>query len=311
MMASSLINFSNSNAAFFRRSLNDMRSLRANAERLQQSIGTGERLSRSSDDPVAAAQLRELSRAGRLAEVDTANAARTAEQLTLGADAITDIANELIRARELAIFAASGTASDAQRALVADELDQLRTSLLAAANARGNDGTALFGGETGGAAYAEDASGTVSYIGTSDPGELSIGAELTIRRGVTGPEFLNFTDGAGNQTDVFTFFANLALALRGGAADPAAAARDALGGLDNALDSTGRAQTILGARLAWIDSIQARQVDLAESRAQESSAIGDTDLTTAIAELQQTLTVLEASQAGFVRISSLTLFNAI
>jgi flagellar hook-associated protein 3 FlgL len=39
--------------------------------------------------------------------------------------------------------------------------------------------------------------------------------------------------------------------------------------------------------------------------------VGDTDIAEAIARLQQTMTALEASQAAFARVSSLTLFNAL
>jgi flagellar hook-associated protein 3 FlgL len=50
-----------------------------------------------------------------------------------------------------------------------------------------------------------------------------------------------------------------------------------------------------------------RSIELAERR----SRVGDTDIAEAIARLQQSLTALEASQAAFARISSLSLFNAL
>jgi flagellar hook-associated protein 3 FlgL len=39
--------------------------------------------------------------------------------------------------------------------------------------------------------------------------------------------------------------------------------------------------------------------------------VGDTDIADAIARLQQSLTALEASQAAFARVSSLTLFDVL
>ena len=47
-----------STSAFYERSTRAIADLRAQAEALQAAIGTGSRLTRSSDDPVAAAQLR-------------------------------------------------------------------------------------------------------------------------------------------------------------------------------------------------------------------------------------------------------------
>jgi len=48
-----------------------------------------------------------------------------------------------------------------------------------------------------------------------------------------------------------------------------------------------------------------------EARTQEQSQLGDVDLAEAITQLQQTLTTLEASQASFARVSSLSLFDLI
>ena len=44
-------------------------------------------------------------------------------------------------------------------------------------------------------------------------------------------------------------------------------------------------------------------------RAEEQEAVGGTDLTQAVSRLQQTMTVLEATQASFARLSSLSLFS--
>ncbi len=300
----------NSSAAFFRRSLDDLSSLRGEAERLQRAIGTGERIERGSDDPLAAARLRALDRAQALGEVDEANAFRAAEELALGGDTLATITDELFRARDLTIQAASESLNDSQRALIAEELDTIRQSLLAAANTVSIGDTPLFGGEVSGPAYVTDAGGAVRYVGTVQPGEIDVGQGISIERGVTGPDAFGFPAN-GTQTDVFAFLAALSASLRDIAGDPAGAARAALGGFDNALDSVNRAQTVIGVRAAWIDTVQQTQVNLDEARSRERAETGGADITETIAKLQQTLTVLEASQAGFVRLSNLSLFDAI
>lgn len=63
-----MVRITNSTAAFFQRSLGQIGGLRGTAESLQQQIATGQRLERSSDDPVASARLRTLSRQDRLSE---------------------------------------------------------------------------------------------------------------------------------------------------------------------------------------------------------------------------------------------------
>lgn len=301
---------SNSTLAFYRRSQGQMGTLREMAESLQGQLATGERLARSSDDPLAASQLRALQRAQQLGKVDMDNAARASLDLAATGDALDAIASDLIRVRELAVYAASDTLNDSQRQAIATEIDELRLSIFSSANATDSSGNALLGGDASGAAYAIDGAGTVTYIGTATSSTIELGQGQSVVRGLTGPEVLNFT-GAGGPTDVFAELAALSLALRGGAADPAQAARDALGNLDNALDSVTRSQTIVGARAAWVDIVQDRQVDQSFTRSQQIADTGGVEFASTIAELQQLLTVLEASQASFSRLAGLSLFNQI
>ena len=301
---------SNSTLAFYRRSQGQMGALREMAESLQGQLSTGERLSRSSDDPLAASQLRALQRAEQLGEVDMANAARASQDLRATGGALDAVASDLIRVRELAVLAASDTLGDSQREAIATEIDELRLSILSSANATDSSGNALFGGEASGTAYAIDGSGTITYAGTASSGAIDLGQGQSVVRGLTGPEVFAFT-GAGGSTDVFAELAALSIALRGGAADPAQAARDALGGLDNALDNVTRNQTVAGARAAWLDIVQDRQVDQSFTRSEQIADTGGVEFASTIAELQQLLTVLEASQASFSRLSNLSLFNQI
>lgn len=304
------ISVTNSTSAFYKRSLDQLGDLRSFAEKLQQQVATGERLERSSDDPVASARLRTLSRADRLAQIDSANASRASDELSSGALGVQTFTDLVIRARELAVWAGNDTTSATERDLIATEIDQLREALFSAANATSSTGRSLFGGETPGPAYVMNGAGVVTYAGTATSGTIPIGEGVTIERGLTGPTVLEFDDN-GTQTDMFAFLANLADALRGSVANPAQAARDSFVGFDAAIDTLGRSQTVIGARVAWIDNVEQTQTLRAEARAEEGGEIGGVDLANAISQLQQTLTILEASQASFARVSSLSLFDAI
>ena len=68
-------------------------------------------------------------------------------------------------------------------------------------------------------------------------------------------------------------------------------------------------QTLVGARLAWVDLTTTRRENLGELRASEQSDIGGTDIADTVARMQQVMLVLEASQAGFAKLSSLSLFD--
>lgn len=300
---------STSTGAFFERARQDMKTLRGQAETVQAQIGSGNRLARSSDDPVAASQLRSLARTETLSKVDSRNADRATGDLTLADGTLSDIANALIRAKELTTQAASTTLSESQRATIGDELLAINESLFALANTRDSAGKALFGGESTGAAYQRDATGNAVYVGTASSGELPLGEGLSVSRSLTGPEVFNFNDANGNPTDLMTVVKTLGEALKGAAADPAGAARAALDTLSNGLDTVVTGQTVVGTRLAWIDVVDERRVNLSEMRAQEEVDVGSVEIGEAVTRLQQAMVVLEASQASFTKLSNLSLFN--
>lgn len=302
-----MVAVTNSTAAFFRRAQGGMDALRAEAEGLQQQVSTGARLQRASDDPVASARLRALARAERLAGVDSANAARADEELSAASARLEDVSTALIRARELAVQAASDATSPTMRAAIATEIAQLREGVLASANALSLSGRTLFGGEQPGPAYVLDAAGNAGYVGGPASGKLELGEGVAVERGLTGPAVFAF-DHAGVPTDVFAFLRTLEAGLRTGA-DPAQFARDAIPGLDSAITTIGQGQTILGVRLGWVETVQGVQLQRAGDRAEEAGDLGGIDLASAITRMQQVLTVLEASQASFVRLASLSLFN--
>jgi len=305
-----VIQVGNPFGAFFDRSLAQMSELRGALEKAQGQIATGQRLERGSDDPAAAARLRALERTERLREVEEDNADKLARDLDEAGDEVLGVSNLLARARELAIQAASDTLGTRGREAIAAELVQLNEELFDRANARTLTGEPLFAGTAAGPAYVRDASGTVSYNGNGDTASVPIAPGTEIERGLPGPAIFEFTLG-GAPSSAFAVLSDLAAALGGGSPDPAAAAQLAIEGLDEAIDNTTRGQTILGTRLAWVETIQQSQEDRRITLAEQRSQIGETDIGEAVVRLQQTLTALEASQASFSRVSSLTLFNAI
>lgn len=299
---------STSTSAFFDRSTMDISALRQQAEDLQTSMARGQRLSRSSDDPVAASRLRSLARADTLDQIDEVATNRATTDLTLADSALSRFADFVTRVQELATQAASTTLTDAQRSGIGVEVEQIHQNLVALANTRDSAGHALFGGEAAGDAYTLDpVTGAAGYVGVGTAGEVALGDGQSVGRGLTGPEFLKFNVN-GTPTDLMALVKDLGDSLQGGTGG-AAAASGALTALGAGLDSITTAQTVIGSRLAWIDLNTERRVSLGELRSTEESAIGGTDLTETIAHLQNTLLVLEASQSSFAKLANLSLFN--
>ncbi len=299
--------YGTSTSAFYDRSLMDLTALRKQAEDLQSDMSSGQRLQRSSDDPVAASRLRSLTRADALDQIDEAATNKVSSDLTLADDTLSSFANYVTRVQELTTQAASSTLSTTQRAGIGAEIAQIHGNLVALANTRDGSGRSLFGGESAGNAYAVDAAGNATYQGTATAGTVSLGDGQSVSRGITGPEFLQFQSG-GATVDLLAFTKSLADALQAGTAT-AGTANAALSALGDGLESITTAQTVIGSRLNWIDLNTERRTSLSEMRSDEQSQVGSTDLTASIARLQNTMLVLEASQASFSKLANLTLFN--
>lgn len=301
---------STSTGSFFNRSLAQMAELRGAIEQSRSQIATGQRLERGSDDPAAAAQLRSVARRGALAAVERENAARLGEDLGAASTELEAVTALLQRARELAVQAANTPTGSDGRQAIAFELGQLTEELFSRANAASLTGEPLFAGLSSDPAFIRDAAGNVTYAGTATSGAVPVAPGTAIERGLPGSEVFQF-DLGGTPTSAFAVLGGLAAALDGGSPDPAGAALAALEGIDAALDTTNRAQTILGTRMAWTEQVQQQQADRGVTLAERRSRVGDTDVAEAIARLQQSLTALEASQAAFARVSSLSLFDAL
>ncbi len=302
--------FATSTSAFYDRSTQNLSALRGQAEDLQNQISTNSKLNKSSDDPLAASQLRTIARAEAMGAIDTAATNRATTDLNLADTTLSQFTTYVTRAQELATQAASSLLPPAQRASIASELAQIHQGLVGLANTRDSSGHALFGGDSPGDAYQiNPATGAAQYIGSGSAGQLSLGDGQTVSRGLTGPEFLTFKDPSGNQTDLMTVIKSLSDALSSGAGSTAAAAQAALGSLSNGLDAITAAQTVVGSRLSWIDISTERQQAMGEARSSQQEAIGTPDLGSALAQLQQLSTVLQASQASFSKLANLSLFD--
>ena len=296
-----------STGAFFERGTQQIGSLRAQAEKLQKQIGTGERLERSSDDPVAAARLRMLARSERIATVDNRNSDLAEADLSVTDRTLTSIADVVVRVKELAVQGANSSLSDDQRAALGIEVASLRETLVQLANARNISGHALFGGQATGPAYVDDGT-TVQYVGTADKTPLEIGEGQSVTPGLLGPEAFQF-DSAGGQTDLFAVLGGLATALAAGGQAAVDASSASLGTLDAGLEKVTSAQTVVGSRLNWIDLMAERRENNAERVAEERSQVGGADIAMTMSRLQETMTILEATQASFVRLANLSLFS--
>jgi len=302
---------SNSTSAFYTTASQQLSSLQQEVTQVDNSISSGNQYTDAAQNPEAAAEMRMLQLQGTQASADTASANKASANLQLADSTMTSMINDINQARSLATQAASGTVNDKQRAAIGDQITQIQQDLLSLANTRDANGNALFGGGVSGNAYSLDANGNATYQGAATAPTLPIGGGQSVATSVTGPELLNMTDANGNSTNLIDALGSLASALKAGGSAAQTAASTALTSLANGLDAVTTAQTVVGSRESWLSLNTQNQTAAATARATEESHIGDTDVSSAAIKLQQLTTALQASQACFVRVSSLSLFNVI
>lgn len=300
-----------STSAFYQNAISSITSLRKQTETLQAQISTGNTIQNSRDNPLGAAQMRALQAADSLATADKANASAAKTQLTQTDDTLSQITDILSQITSLTTQAASATYNDSQRAAIGQQIGAYYDSLVSLANTKDSQGNPLFGGQGTGTAYTVDATtGAATYNGTSTAATISLGPGLSVTTGVTGPEFLDFQSN-GTTKNLFSTVKTLANTLQNPASSSAAiaAANSALDDLSAATNSVSASQTVVGARLDWINTTTNIQTQTAAQRATREADVGGTDLTATIAKLSQQMTVLEAAQSSFVKVSGLSLFS--
>lgn len=296
-----------STASFYDRAASRMATLNARAETIQTQIAD-KKLTAASQDAPAWQRLGELRQGAADDGAYGANITLAQGILAQTDSTLGSVETQLARARELTVQANSGTLTASAREAIAGQLDGIAADLLSLANSRDARGTPLFAGSGGDQAFARDATGTVGFVGSGTATTIPIGADSSVQAGEDGRRIFGGADGA---NDIFATLSAMSGALRTQGADLSAAASVALSGIGASEAQATNARASAGARAARLDLEGARLDTVAIGREEARSAIEDTDIATAITDLQKTLTVLQATQASFAKLSSLSLFDVL
>ena len=247
----------------------------------QTAISTGQRYIRASDAPAATARIAQIDRA-------QSNAASWADNLTIGqslssqADSVlATLSAQMTQGRTQVVAAASSTASAADRATFAKELRSIAADVVALRGTKTPNGQSLF---------VEGA-----------PAQFRVGEGVIITP-VAPASAVFETGGAALSTQL----TDAADAIDSG--DPVRIGA-ALDQLTQALDHVADAAADHGLRAQRIDKLIDQNAVSGTNMAVERSALADTDLTSAIAQLNAQQLTLDAAQAAFARINRRTLFD--
>jgi flagellar hook-associated protein 3 FlgL len=291
--------FSVSTRAFYDTAASRMATLTSQTDSLLTQLSTGKRIQSASDDSLAWARLQTLAQAKTDATTDAANVKLAQGILQQGDSTLGAITLQLQQAQELVVQAKNGTLSAEGKKAIATQLTAIMESVVGLANTKDTRSVPLYGGDGTSAAVTQNADGSLTFAG-GVAGEIPLGDGQSVKANANAETFLK-TD----TSDIGAALTAMIAALNEGGSIP----DDASDTLNTVSDQTIATQATLGARAARVDIIAAQQTVAATDREDARSGLEDVDMTTAITELQKTMTVLQATQASFSKLSSLSLFD--
>ncbi|MCD6362147.1 MAG: hypothetical protein J7M38_14915 [Armatimonadetes bacterium] len=280
--------------------------------RLSLQVSSGRRLTRPSDEPLAAARIvnarADLARmTNRLKTLDKAGRLISAADVAL--DTITD---RLRHARELCMTATRPGMETSTRAAVAVELRSIARTIADEGNAS-IAGDYVFAGRKNRTEPLAEAGGTMTYLGSSEGMRIWVAPGRSMEVTVPGDRLFNFEDADGRravpevESDIFTLIEDIAAAVEAGDDTAVEEMTPQLEALSNHIIEM---RGVLGARAARIDSARTAAAD-AETHARQ--ILADTegvDLVEAIVELENQKLAYQSALAATAKMASLpTLFE--
>ena len=303
----------------FRMSLFNLDQQRADLARTQEQAASGLRINRPSDDPLGAGSALRLRANTDAIDQFQRNSGNAASRLAALENALADVGDLLVRARELALQGANGSLDPTSRELIAREIEGLHAAVVDSSNTR-FDGAHLFAGfasdapafvAAGSFTDAPPAAPVVSYNGDSGEIRVPIDAGVTVRASFDGRRvFLGDADGDGTpdagREDVFDVLGSLRNALMN---DDAAGTATSLARIDASLAQVSVERTAVGSEISRIEIARERLDDQRLQVRDRLSQVEDADLARVVSDLVRQETALEAGLNAMGRLLPPTLMD--
>ncbi|UVM48956.1 MULTISPECIES: flagellar hook-associated protein 3 [unclassified Pseudomonas] len=145
------------------------------------------RINTAADDPLGAGRLLELGQQSAMLDQYNSNISSTKSALSLQETTLSSIGTALQRAKEIALSANNGNATDDDRKAYAAELSQIQQQVMGLMNSKDSAGSYLFSGSKADTApYSQNSDGTYTYNGDQSSINLGIGDGLSVATNTTG-----------------------------------------------------------------------------------------------------------------------------
>tara|TARA_Y100000588_G_scaffold390977_2_gene498228 strand:- start:48 stop:947 length:900 start_codon:yes stop_codon:yes gene_type:complete len=274
---------------------------------VMQQMATGNRLTKLSDDPMASIKLLNLERENSAINQYKNNIANLKTTLSSQETHLDSINESLKSVRDLVIWGANGTLTDDDRSGLIIELKSYRDSIESSFNAQDEEGSYLFSGTQTDVPAVGNNSGTYQVDGNSDKRVVTVAKGVTMDSNMTAKEILELNSGDNvlNQLDA------LIAEFENPSPNFQSVVDASLTSIDDTMANVLGAMTEIGGRhnnLDLMDSAHSENKLFVDKVTSDLSAL---DYGEASVRLSNYMVALQATQASYVKINDLNLFDRI
>lgn len=296
---------------FYQRAIDQLTNKQSSVADLQARLASGKKVLNASDAPDRATLILRLQSAMAQQGNFERNLNAIEDRMTAEESVISSASDLMQRVRELAVQGSSDTVGADGRAIIAQEVANLRDELFNLANQKDANGNYVFAGsKTSTQPFVDDGTGQIVYAGDSDRITVNVSEfrQLTINK--PGDEVFTAVirdeNGVETRQSFFAVLDDFEAALRN---NDSAAISASFSEIDQINKGLGLALADTGSRMAAVES---QRGILEETKLRYQTLLSneeDLDYATAVTELSREMLALEAAQASFSKVSQLSLFN--
>ncbi|MED5505512.1 MAG: flagellar hook-associated protein FlgL [Pseudomonadota bacterium] len=296
-----------SDSQFSQMMLQSLQTNNAGLGHVLQQMATGDRLTKLSDDPMASIKLLKLERENSAIGQYQSNIANLKTTLSAQETHLDSVNESLKSVRDLVLWGANGTLTDEDRSGMIIELKSYRDSIESSFNAQDEEGHYLFSGTQTDTPAVSNAGGAYQVDGNSDKRVVTVAKGVTMDSNMTAKEILELGGGDNvlNQIDA------LIAEFENPSPNFQAEVDASLSAIDDTLANVLGAMTEIGGRhnnLDLMDSAHGENKLFVDKVTSDLSAL---DYGEASVRLSNYMAALQATQASYVKINDLNLFDRI
>ncbi len=288
-------------------------------------LSTGSKVSKPSDDPLAASQAVLVRQAQ--SENSQFSVARTFANQSMSQEEsiLSSVTSTIQDAQTLIVQAGDGSLSDDDRSSLATKLESLKSQLVNMANSTDGNGRYIFAGyKSDTAPYTQDpTTGAVTYSGGDTVITQQVDASRTMTINHTGNQIFNSLtgdakkepDGTTGESDIFKTIDSALTALKTPSADYTSdteysdAIDKANRGLSNSLNNVLSVRSELGTQMSELDSLDTLGDNRDVTNSTKLSNLVDTEWTSAISTYTLQQVALQASYKTYSSMQGMSLFQ--